>query len=382
MKNLVAEGGVLVSGPSRLRTRCTNAEGLRHLIFRRTKIADHERAEFATQLAVLLQARVSLHRSLEVLIEQATNPRVREVVQGLKDQIQRGGSLDRALADQPEVFDRLFVTAAEVGQESGRLPEVMGNLAEHIEKMHALKTKLSQALTYPLLVLAVAAFAVGFLLAFIVPSFAEVFRTLRAELPASTRFVLWLSGLLRNGWPYALGLLMVIVLGTRGAVSSSSIKSALGRYLPRVPLLGPLVMKNHVARFCRSLGTMLQAQVPLVDALGIVERLAASPEMREEIGRIAAHVKRGKTVAEPLHGSRFFPPMVMQMVSVGEETSELDEMLMRLANYYEAELESKLEMLSSVIEPVLILILGLLVAAILVSMYLPMFDLVGVVGGG
>jgi type IV pilus assembly protein PilC len=127
---------------------------------------------------------------------------------------------------------------------------------------------------------------------------------------------------------------------------------------------------------------MLQAQVPLVDALGIVERLAASPEMREEIGRIAAHVKRGKTVAEPLHGSRFFPPMVMQMVSVGEETSELDEMLMRLANYYEAELESKLEMLSSVIEPVLILILGLLVAAILVSMYLPMFDLVGVVGGG
>src|SRR5262249_437796 len=149
-----------------------------------------------------------------------------------------------------------------------------------------------------------------------------------------------------------------------------------------VPVIGDILLKNHVARFCRTLGTMLQAQVSLVDALEITQRIMSNPEMQNDIREILKQVKHGKSITEPVVESKLFPPMVSQMIAVGEETSELDAMLLRVADYYEKEIDSKVETLSSVIEPVLILLLGLIVAAILVSMYLPMFDLVNVVGGG
>jgi type IV pilus assembly protein PilC len=351
-------------------------------IFHRPLISDKEKSEFCTQLAVMLQAGVSLHRSLEVLARQTKSEKLKSVVQNLSDEIKKGNSFARALAAQNDLFDSLFVVTAEVGQESGRLPEVLAQLASHLEKINALKRKFRQAMTYPALVLTVSVLAVSFLLAFIVPAFAEMFKSFQIELPLSTTIVLSMSDFLTQYGPYGIVLLTAAIVMFRGMIARPATRQKAEQWVLKIPLLGDVVLKNYVARFCRTLGTLLHAQVALVDALGVTQRIFTNDEVRAEIGTILKHVRQGQAVAEPLVESKLFPPMVAQMIAVGEETSELDTMLLKVADYYEKEIDSKVETLSSVIEPVIILLLGILVALILISMYLPMFDLVSVVGGG
>ncbi len=351
-------------------------------ILHRQGINDKDKSEFCMQLAVMLQAGVSLNRSLEVLARQTKSEKLKTVVQGLSDEIKKGNSFARALAAQTDLFDSLFVVSAEVGQESGRLPEVLAQLASHLEKINALKRKFRQAMTYPALVLSVSVIAVSFLLIFIVPAFAEMFKSFQIELPLSTTIVLSLSDMLLQFGPYGALVLIVLFVLFRGMIAQPATRQKAEQWILKVPLLGDVILKNYVARFCRTLGTLLHAQVSLVDALSVTQRIFTNDEVREEIGTILKHVKQGQAVAEPLVESRLFPPMVSQMIAVGEETSELDTMFLKVADYYEKEIDSKVETLSSVIEPVIILLLGILVALILVSMYLPMFDLVSVVGGG
>ena len=342
----------------------------------RPGINDRDRAEFCVQLAVMLESRVALHRALQVLARQSRNQKMRTVIEELRKDIQRGISFDRALAGQPDVFDNLFVVTAEVGQESGRLGEVLTHLATHLEKMNALARRVRQALTYPALVLTVACFTVVFLLLFIVPSFAGMFKSFQVELPGSTQAILAVSAALNSYGLYGVLGVVVLVHFLRTMLRTPSVRRKAEAYLFKMPLAGDVLLKTHVARFCRTLGTLLQADVSLVDALAVSQRIASNADVREEIGRIIKYVRQGAAIAEQLMDSTLFPPMVVQMIAVGEETSELDSMLLRVADYYEKELDSKVETLSSVLEPVIILFLGLLVAVILVSMYMPMFDLV------
>ncbi|HTK83005.1 MAG TPA: type II secretion system F family protein [Bacteroidota bacterium] len=345
------------------------------------KITAREKAEFCTQLSVMLQARISIQRALQALSRQVSNRKMKLVVEKLGKDIQKGNSFTKALALQPGIFDDLFIMTAEVGQESGRLAEVLRHLAQHLEKMNALRRKFFQALTYPLLVISVACFAVTFLLVFIVPTFAEMFKSFQMELPASTRIVLGISHVAVSYGMYAVAAAAVIAFLSWKSINTPSTRQRIESFAFKIPVVGDILLKNHVARFCRTLGTLLQAQVSLVDALDVTQRIISNAEMKKDIREILKQVKQGKTVAEPLVESSIFPPMVSQMIAVGEETSELDAMLLKVADYYEKDLDSKVESLSSVIEPVLILLLGLIVAAILISMYLPMFDLVNVVGG-
>jgi type IV pilus assembly protein PilC len=329
----------------------------------------------------MLQARVSLHHALEVLVQQTTKPAMKGMIQALESEVRKGNSFDKALGKFPKVFEQLFVVTAEVGQESGRLAEVLVELSTHLEKMSALKKKFLQAMTYPALVVAVAVASVGFLLMFIVPGFAEMFRSFQMELPFSTRIILLLSGALAR---YGLLLIVAIAVAayfTRGFLKIPSFRKRLDDWSLRLPLFGDIVLKTHVARFCRTLGTLLQAQVSLVDALAVSERIASTDGIRSEIRAITRHVREGRAIAEPLKGSELFPPMVVQMIAVGEETSELDQMLLKVADYYEKEIDGKLDALSSVMEPLIMLFLGFIVASILISMYLPMFDLVNAVSG-
>lgn len=346
------------------------------------RMAEKDKAEFCTQLSVLIQSRVPLHRALEVLSRQASNPAMKSVIDDLARDIQRGNSLAKALERQPKVFESLFVVTAEVGQESGRLGESLSNHAAYLEKMTGLKRKFTQAMTYPVLVLSVAIATVGFLLYFIVPTFAEMFRSFQMELPASTKIVLGLSKFISDYGHWVALAILTCVVALASMVRQESFKSHLTRLAIRMPLFGSMMIKNFVARFCRTLGTLLQAQVSLVDALQVAQQTAITSDLKDEIGSIIRSVKHGGAVADPVAGSKLFPPMVAQMIAVGEETSELDRMLLKVAEYYEKEIDSRIETLSSVIEPVIILFLGLLVATILISMYLPMFDLVNVVGVG
>jgi type IV pilus assembly protein PilC len=346
------------------------------------RISEKDKAEFCTQLAVMLQARVSLHRALDVLARQTTQKGMKEVIEHLGKEVQKGSSFSRTLRTRASVFDELFVVSVEVGQESGRLPDVLSHLARHLEKMGALKRKILQAMTYPILVIAVACLAVTFLLVFIVPTFAEMFRSFQVELPWSTTVVLRMSTFLVEYGPWILVSLLTLSILLRRTLASPRVVRAMQNGVYRLPFFGELVLRNQVARFCRTLGTLLQSQVSLVDALEVTRRIATNDEIKNEIGEILKHVKLGKTVADPLIDSKLFPPLVAQMIAVGEETSELDGMLLKVSDYYEKELEAKVETLTSVIEPVIILLLGMLVAGILIAMYMPMFELVNVVGAG
>jgi type IV pilus assembly protein PilC len=348
----------------------------------RARITDRDKAEFCTQLSVMLKARVSLLHALEVLIRQTQKKSMKRVIESIAREVRKGASLDHALSMHPTVFDRLFVVTAEVGQESGRLPEVLSHLAAHLEKMNGLKRKFTQALAYPALVMTVAAVAVSFLLIFIVPTFAEMFKSFQIDLPLSTQMVLGLSNILSQYGLWGLLLIALLVLLSKETFRRPEVKAKVENYAFRLPLIGDVFLKTHIARFCRTLGTLLEAQVSLVDALSVTQRIATHDGIRTQIGTIMKHVRRGHAIADPLADSTLFPPMVVQMIAVGEETSDLDKMLLKVADYYEQEIDGKVETLSSVMEPLIVLFLGLVVATVLIAMYLPMFDLVNVVGGG
>jgi len=346
------------------------------------RISDRDRSEFCLQLSVMLQSRISIQSSLDALGKQTQNRKMKAIIDAISKDIREGNSFAKGLSNHPAVFDNLFVVTAEVGQESGRLPEVLSHLAGHLEKINALRKKFLQALTYPLVVISVACFAVTFMLVFIVPTFAEMFKNFQMELPTSTKVVLRISDLFTKYGKYAPILAIGVWYSLWRSSKSEAIKNRLEEVALKLPVVGGILLNNHVARFCRTLGTMLKAQVSLLDAIEITQRITANAEMKVEIRAIMENVRKGNSIAKPLVESRYFPPIVSQMIAVGEETSELDTMLLKVADYYEKELDNKVESLSSTIEPALILFLGLIVASILISMYLPMFDLVNVVGTG
>ncbi|MEP0822954.1 MAG: type II secretion system F family protein, partial [Ignavibacterium sp.] len=266
-------------------------------------ITDSDVATFFTQVSVMLGARVQLHKALEILSSQVKNRTFATVINGLLAEIRRGSPFSKALAMNPQVFDELMVVTAEVGQESGLLAEVLSGLAEYLEKMNALKKRLVQALTYPVLVLTVAAAAVGFLLVFIVPTFAEMFRSFDMTLPWSTEAVLTLSEILTQYGVLAFigcpGLWFVF----RRSLKSESVRTQLEEWIPGIPFIGEVILKNYIARFCRTLGTQLKAQVSLLDALETTRRIIPNRTLKAEIGGIIRIARQGRGVTSSIASS-------------------------------------------------------------------------------
>ena len=354
---------------------------LSHLSFSRG-ITSQERAVFLSQLSLMLRARVSLVRSLEILIDQTHSSKMKAVISDVLKDVKKGSSFSSSLSRQSEAFDPLVVVTAEVGQESGRLPDVLSSLAEHMEKMNALKKKVTQALAYPVLVLSVALVVVLFLLLYIVPTFADMFRSAQVEIPYATQLVINASNFLSADWPYLLFTLVISAVISRWFLKTQLDRGFIERYGIRIPWIGSVMITNYTARFCRTLGTLLQSQVPLIEALNVTKRIFVNQSLQKEIERLTKYVKQGQTVAEPLSTSKLFSPMVAQMIAVGEETSELETMLLKVASFYEQEIADKMETLTTVIEPILIVILGIIVGTVLITMYMPMFEMANAVGGG
>ena len=348
----------------------------------RSRISSQDRTAFLSQLSIMLKARVSLVRSLEILQEQARSHGMKTILGELVNDVRKGYSFSVSLSRRPDVFNPLVVVTAEVGQESGRLPEVLTSLAEHLEKMNSLKKKVTQAMAYPILVLSVALLVVLFLLLYIVPTFADMFRSAQVEIPFATQVVIDLSNTLSAYWQY-----IVVGLTAGGVLFTWVFRARIDRrvvekYGFRIPWIGSVMITNCTARFCRTLGTMLQSQVPLVEALTVTKRIFTNESLRAEIERLTNYVKQGRAVADPLSTSKLFSPMVAQMIAVGEETSELDAMLIRVASFYEEEIVDKMETLTTVIEPILIVFLGIIVGTVLITMYMPMFEMANALGGG
>ena len=328
----------------------------------------------------MIQARLSLVQSLDTAAAQCTNARLKHVIETVRRDVKRGKSLADSLARHDRIFNSLYVHLAHIGEVTGILDRVLLRLARHLENASALKRKIQYALFYPGLILSVAIGTIIFFQTAIVPTFAEMYADFGRELPGPTRVVLRLSEVLTDYFlVVAIGMSLLIV-GIGVLLRSPGGRLTWDRLKLRLPVLGSLMRKSLTARFCRTLGTLLSSGVALVDALSILAKASGNQYVERTLTDVLGRVRRGSSLYQPLKQAGFFPDMVVQMIAVGEQTAELDRMLLHAAEHYEQEVDAFLDGLMSIIEPILIVVIGLMLGGILVSLYLPMFEMMNAVG--
>jgi type IV pilus assembly protein PilC len=345
-------------------------------------VSTKDLAIFTRQFATMISAGLPLVQCLDILAKQASKPSFGRVIGEVTREVESGSTLSDALGKHKNVFDDLFRNMVAAGEAGGVLDEILMRLATYIEKADALKRKVQSALVYPGVVLTVAMGATAFMLIFIIPTFAKMFSDFGGELPLPTKIVLIMSNFLTSYW-WAMILAMVAagIAFTRYYATDGG-KRVVDQIMLKFPVIGDVLLKGAVARFTRTLGTLIASGVPILSGLEITARTAGNKVISEAIMDARASIREGETVAAPLKASGVFPPMVVQMISVGEQTGALDEMLTKIAVFYESEVDTAVDTLTSIIEPVMIVVMGGIVGGMVVAMYLPMFKLISVVAGG
>ena len=343
-------------------------------------IAKKEVAIFTRQFSVMINAGLPLVQCLEILGSQQTNKVFQRILFQVRQDIESGSSLAEALRKHPKVFDDLFCNMVAAGEAGGILDTILQRLSTYIEKIVKLRAAVRSALIYPTAVIVIACVVVWVILTFVIPVFATLYAGLGVPLPLPTRITIGLSKFLANFW--------WLVIGVIGAGSYSIYrykKTVAGRrvcdgLLLRIPVIGSVLRKIAVARFCRTLATLVSSGVPILDALEITARTSGNAVVEEAVLSTRKSVEEGRTIAEPLKDTNVFPPMVVQMIAVGEHTGALDTMLSKIADFYEDEVDEATANLLSLLEPVIIAFLGVVIGGIVVSMYLPMFSLISKIG--
>jgi type IV pilus assembly protein PilC len=324
----------------------------------------------------MINAGLPLIASLDVLIAQTNNRRMKKALQNVYKKVKEGETLSRSLGDYPTIFPNLMVNMVEVGEVGGLLDDVLNRLANHFEKEHKLNEKIKSALTYPTVVSAMASVSVVFILTFVLPTFVQMFDNLKMELPLLTRILLATSNILHK---YALFLIAFIVVGTYGiriAYQRESSRKMIDKLILSIPVVGMLSRKIGIARFSRTLSTLLHGGVPIITALDVVKKTTGNLSIMEALEQAQAGIKEGMALASTLAQSKVFTPMVIQMVSIGEESGALDKMLEKIADFYESDVDDIVGRLSSIIEPVIIGTLGIVIGLIVISIMIPIFDII------
>jgi type IV pilus assembly protein PilC len=344
-------------------------------------VSTKDLAIFTRQFATMITAGLPLVQCLDILSQQSENATLKKIITQVMHDVEAGSTLAEALGKHPKVFDTLFVNMVEAGEAGGVLDDILMRLATYIEKAEALKRKVKSAMTYPTVVLVVALGTTCFMLLFIIPVFAKIFRDFGGELPLPTQIVLALSNFLRNFWWLGLAMIAASIIAFKRFYATNQGELTIDRIKLRIPILGDLLRKAAIARFTRTLGTLISSGVPILTGLEITARTAGNRVIQEAVLATRASIREGETIAAPLRQSDAFPPMVVQMIAVGEETGALDEMLNKIANFYDDEVNTAVDTLTSIIEPLMIVVMGLLVGGMVVAMYMPMFKLINVVAG-
>jgi len=339
-------------------------------------------AVFTRQFATMINAGLPLVQCLDILAQQVENTTFKQIIGNVMNDVESGSTLAEALRRHPKVFDRLFSNMVQAGEAGGVLDDILLRLATYIEKAEALRRKVKSAMTYPLVVMFVAVGATMFMLIFIIPTFAKIFTEFGGDLPLPTKIVLGLSSFLRNFWYILLGMGGLAVFGYRQYSSTEKGRRNIDKLKLSIPVLGDVLRKGAIARFTRTLGTLISSGVPILDGLEITATTSGNKIIEEAIMATRGSIREGETIAAPLKGSKVFPPMVVQMIGIGEETGALDEMLNKIAAFYDDEVNTAVDTLTSVIEPIMIVVMGVMVGGMVVAMYMPMFKLVSVVAGG
>jgi len=330
---------------------------------------------FSRQLATMVGAGLPIMRGLGTMIDQVENPAMKEVVTKIRDDIEHGVSISQAMAKFPKIFNTLYVSMVAAGETAGNLDQILDRLAGYLEAAEELQRKVKGAMSYPAVIVSAVIVVVIFLMVFVIPTFVNVFQEAGAELPMMTQITIGMSNWMKGN----IGVIIAIIAGMffflRWYRSTPNGSLAIDRLLLRMPVFGQLIRKQAVARFTRTLSTMIHGGVPILQAMEVVAKTSGNRVVEEAVIKSMESIKEGEKISEPLKQSGVFPPMVIQMISVGEETGKLSEMLVRVADFYDSEVDTAVASLSSMIEPLVIIFMGVIVGFLVVSMFMPMFEL-------
>ncbi|MBI1292581.1 type II secretion system F family protein [bacterium] len=351
--------------------------GLR-IIFHR--ITSKHLMTFTRQLATLIDAGLPIIRSLNILHEQVESAIFKEKIEDIIKTIEGGGSLSEAFGRHPKVFDNLYVNMVRAGEIGGVLEAVLNKIAEFLEKAQALKGKVKSAMMYPLVVSLLAIGIVTFILVTIIPKFEDIFKQLGAELPWLTQQLINMSNILMTKTPWVILAVVLVIVVFKKINQTREGKHFFDRIMLKVPVLGPLLKKIAIVRFAGTLATLIHSGVPILQALDIVRDTSGNEVIARAMEKVYNSVKDGDTIHEPLARCPVFPPLVIHMVAVGEETGAIDLMLVKVAEAYEREVDDTVNALTSILEPILIVFLGAIVGVIVVALYLPLFSIPKLVG--
>lgn len=340
------------------------------------KIKGSDIAAFSRQLATMMSAGIPLVQALQIVGRGTPNPSMSRMILDIKTHVESGQSLAESLALHPVYFDELYVNLVDAGERSGTLETLLDKIATYKEKTESIKKKVKKALTYPAAVIVVAIIVTTILLYFVVPEFAALFQGFGGDLPAFTQMVVNLSDFVRDKWwMVALIVIIAIVAFTQAHKRSRKFRRVLDRMMLKLPVVGDILYKSAVARFARTLSTMFAAGVPLVEAMDSVARAAGNIIFTEAIFGMRDQVAGGQQLQLAMQQSGVFPSMATQMVGIGEDAGALDSMCAKVADFYEEEVDNKVDNLSTLLEPMIMVILGILVGGLVVAMYLPIFKL-------
>jgi type IV pilus assembly protein PilC len=338
---------------------------------------------FTRQLATMIDAGLPLVQCLDILASQTPNPAFQKVLSSVKNSVEQGATFSDSLRRHPKVFDELYVNLVAAGEVGGMLDAILNRLAIYIEKNVKLKGQIKSAMFYPVGILVVAMGVIAVMLLKVIPVFEDMYKQMgNAKLPGATLVVIGISHSFVRQWYAFVGTIVVLVVGINAMRRNERGRELFDRFLLNVPVIGPVLRKIVVARFTRTLGTLLASGVPILDALDICAKTAGNRVVQNGILKARDKISQGHDMAGPLAESKVFPSMVVQMIGVGEQTGAMDQMLSKIADFYEEEVDQAVASLTSLIEPIMMAFLGIVVGGLIIAMYLPIFKLAGNINGG
>ncbi len=345
-------------------------------------VSDKDIVIFTRQFATMIDAGLPLVQCLEILERQTDNKVLAKAIGQVRLDVEAGSTYADALGKHPKIFNALYVNLVAAGEAGGILDTILGRLTSYIEKNMKMKKQIKSAMVYPSIVMTVAVGVIAILMIFVIPMFSKMFADMGGQLPGPTLVVIGISKFMTTPTKIlpVLGIIVAVILAVRKYYSTKSGRLVMDRMLLKAPIVGPLIQKIAVSKFTRTLGTLMGAGVPIMDGLEIVAKTAGNKVVENTVLETRASISEGKTLSEPLQRSKVFPPMVTQMISVGETTGALDSMLSKIADFYDDEVDSAVEAMTAALEPALMVFLGISVGFIIIAMYLPIFHLADVVG--
>ena len=352
-----------------------------NIAFLQPKVRSSDIMLFARQFSTMIDAGLPIIQCLDILYSQQDNKTFKKMLKEIKESVEGGSTLADALKKFPKEFDSLFVNMIAAGEVGGILDNILARLAAYMEKAAKLKARVKGAMTYPIITIVVAIIVVAVIMVFVIPVFTQMFQDFGGELPVPTQVCVNLSNFTRDNILFMIVGLVIFIIAFKRFYATEKGRVLLDDLFLKLPIFGILIRKVAVAKFSRTMSTMLQSGVAILDALEIVAKTAGNKTIERAIYKVRAGITEGRTMSDPLSETDVFPAMVCQMIAVGESTGALDQMLGKIADFYDSEVDQAVENLTSMIEPFMLVFLGVTIGGLVVSMYLPIFKMAGVVGG-